>query len=169
MLETRSLATKVLDLCGILDRQKLIETFSLLQERNKVHSSYLHSMASPPPPAGSPDNARRVLQPSKRVERGGDRVNQESEFRRAVKSIPSLQGSEHIVDELCDLFALLKDDAQSVSGPDASNGKRPEDLLFRMIHLSGSLGQMCTSVEDRTRLMIASEIGRERNRMPLVS
>ncbi|KAJ3064480.1 hypothetical protein HDU98_012111 [Podochytrium sp. JEL0797] len=152
MLQSGLIGSKVLDMCGILDRQKLLEACSLLQERNKVHVSYIHYITSS-------WNHLNGWKPKRRP--ASQAARHETLFRAAIKDIKSLETAGLLIDEFFDLFYALEDTAVD------SGVVRREDLLFKLIHLSSSLGEMCTTVEDRTKFMIASEIGREQTREQL--
>ncbi|KAI9349681.1 hypothetical protein BDR26DRAFT_852592, partial [Obelidium mucronatum] len=124
VFETVRLCTRILDTCGILDKQKVLETFSKQQlylDKISMHKSFRPS---------SPTRLahRKSFVASRRNNDSTNQRNVRSEkvFRSAIKAIKSLEGAEDIIDELCDTLYDCKLDGQH------------EQRFFKMLELSST-------------------------------
>ncbi|KAJ3115642.1 hypothetical protein HK100_001272 [Physocladia obscura] len=163
----------ILDACGVIERQKVLETFALIKMRNKDINAYIHQMMlgystntakstevsdslTPPRSANSELKQRQIQSSTTKTpitiyER--DKSSPlEAPFRDILNSIKSLDGAQDLIDDLCDVYYSI-----SIDG-------KYEERFFKLWEITHTLSEMCSTIEDRIKLMISLEIGRGANR-----
>ncbi|KAJ3090654.1 hypothetical protein HK100_007376, partial [Physocladia obscura] len=147
ILQTVKISGNILDICGVLDRQKVYDILIELKKRNKSHHIYINQMAGnfkavPVHETLILDEARSNLKTL---------WGQELTFRQSLKSIESLKDAGQLVDDMCDIFHSISID-----------GKAGERML-KVIEISTTLKEMCKTTEDRQKYLVATEIARVNN------
>ncbi|ORY41672.1 hypothetical protein BCR33DRAFT_718814 [Rhizoclosmatium globosum] len=175
LLQTQTTAAKLLDMCGILDRQRMIEILALMGERNKPHAIYVTQIAAENEMFLAASRAlgaagRKYALKSKRssvsfnfkfklgqVKADPAVMKKERAFRERLSGIKSLEGAEDVVNELCDTMHSLSLDGSAT------------DKFVKLTMLMSHLNNLC-DVNDRAKqLILAAELTREGDREKWVS
>ncbi|KAJ3293980.1 hypothetical protein HDU79_011653 [Rhizoclosmatium sp. JEL0117] len=170
LLQTQTTASKLLDMCGILDRQRMIEILALMGERNKPHAVYVTQIAAENEMFLAASRAlgaagRKYALKSKRssvsfnfkfklgqVKADPAVMKKERAFRERLSGIKSLEGAEDVVNELCDTMHSLSLDGSAT------------DKFVKLTMLMSHLNNLC-DVNDRAKqLILAAELTREGDR-----
>ncbi|ORY41669.1 hypothetical protein BCR33DRAFT_718811, partial [Rhizoclosmatium globosum] len=122
---------KILNGCSLLDRSRAMEIMDQVQLHNKQHVNHVYYNSSHMQSLNTPADAP---------------------FKEAIAGIPSLKEAGDDIDELCALFWT-----QTRVG----RGEEREAVFFKMIDVFAKLLRVCKDEEDRTKFLLATEIGRE--------
>ncbi|KAI8839707.1 hypothetical protein BJ741DRAFT_598458, partial [Chytriomyces cf. hyalinus JEL632] len=110
-------------------------------------SSHVPRRSSKPETTPAPQNTSGQSIP--------DRAPEYTIFRQACLFVPALTGHGHLVDELIELFTMqlkLQDPIEK------------KEAFFRMVKVRTEMESLCQTDEDRNKLVLALELGRDRNR-----
>ncbi|KAI9349677.1 hypothetical protein BDR26DRAFT_634247 [Obelidium mucronatum] len=150
IIKSAAVKYKILNGCSVLDRARVMEILDEVQLRNKLHVNHIYYNSSHMPTLSGADSmtASPRIPPLVKVPPQAD-----APFKEAIAGIPSLTNSSTDINELCALFWTQT----RVRGPER------EAIFFKMIDLFAKLLRDCVSEEDRTKFLLATEIGREIN------
>ncbi|KAJ3242288.1 hypothetical protein HDU81_005040 [Chytriomyces hyalinus] len=134
---------ELIDTCtSIVDKQKVIDIMETFKEKNANRMAHLAGLDTyltiRELPSPTPVTVLPQLKP----------------VRDAIMSIPSLTGADEWVDELCGQFST------QCSVPATPS----DDMFFKYYYSLLFLRKMCSSKEDKTKLMVNAEIVREFNK-----
>ncbi|KAJ3021038.1 UNVERIFIED_CONTAM: hypothetical protein HDU68_009850 [Siphonaria sp. JEL0065] len=151
MVRFITLKHKLLDSCTLLDRRTVIEVMEKFKTQNHMHLSYFYKSLRSTSTTATPEKQEK--RPF--TDRHKQILRQFAPFKEAIKTIPSLAGSQDLIQQLCDEFShrLLCTDAAE------------RDAKFVHInYIMGQLQEKCATEEDRTNFMLALELARESNK-----
>ncbi|KAJ3140473.1 hypothetical protein HK100_009381 [Physocladia obscura] len=117
ILRTLKVSSDILDLCGVVDRQKIYDIMMDFKKKNSSHEIYLNQMTTNfkfnPDDSASKSSLSSTLSPPSDLiipEARADPANMdgiESLFRSSLKAIKSLQGASHLINDLCDVGRVM--------------------------------------------------------------
>ncbi|KAJ3242717.1 hypothetical protein HDU78_001207 [Chytriomyces hyalinus] len=157
MAETRELESEMTNACTTADKQKVLDLLDEFKNRNKNHLSHLS-------PTSTEDTLTDSFftSPKKEEDWVVDRVRWPKTttinptlqpVRDAIVSIPSLSGSDSLVDELCLQFS------KRCTTRDRSSVK-----FHKHLELQNKLQSLCVSEEDRAKFRRSLDIARVFNK-----
>ncbi|KAI8837160.1 hypothetical protein BJ741DRAFT_166031 [Chytriomyces cf. hyalinus JEL632] len=139
MAQTRELESEMTNACTTADKQKVLELLEEFKNRNKNHLSHLS-------PTSTEDTLTHSLfTPPKKEE--------DWPVRDAIVSIPSLCGSDSLVDELCLQFSKR-----------CTTRDRSSIKFHKHLELQNKLQSLCVSEEDRAKFRRSLDIARVFNK-----
>ncbi|KAJ3094277.1 hypothetical protein HK100_006204, partial [Physocladia obscura] len=150
ILRTLKVSSDILDLCGVVDRQKIYDIMMDFKTRNSSHEIYVNQMttnfkfhsegsATMSTLSATSSTSSDLIIPEARVDPAI--VNSiESLFRSSLKAIKPLQGASQLIDDLC-----------AVGRSMAIHGANMEERFFKVLELTDTLKQMCETEEDQRK------------------
>ncbi|KAJ3265957.1 hypothetical protein HDU77_003047 [Chytriomyces hyalinus] len=165
---------KILDACSSFDRRKAIELIERCKSKNKKHIEHMYQMTAvqtaedtgfapwkdlnydPSTSTGAEgfvtkysSGPSQVYMPD--VNSRQHMLNRSQKFLDATKSIAALDGSRHLVENLCILFW-----SQSLS----TDKVEREAMFFELVDVFNRILWICQSEQSKTEFILSTEAGR---------